>query len=66
MYYLKYYFKYHWLFYFKEIIPFVEDDENIILILYYNLQREGYKVESVLNGEDAFVMAKKYSQIKLF
>jgi len=42
----------------KETILIVEDEKDILKMLEYNLSREGFKVHSVRNGEDALVSAK--------
>ena len=37
----------------KENILIVEDDEDIVEMIAYNLKKEGFRTSSVLNGEDA-------------
>ncbi len=43
----------------KEKILIVEDDNDIIKMLEYNLNKEGFKILSSRNGEDALDAAKK-------
>jgi len=43
----------------KETILVVEDEEDILEVIRFNLLREGFKVESALTGEDAVLKAKK-------
>jgi len=43
----------------KEKILIVEDEEDIVEMIKYNLEKEGYKVTAVMNGKDAVVFAKK-------
>jgi two-component system phosphate regulon response regulator PhoB len=42
----------------KEHILIVEDEEDILELIRYNLEKEGYKVTSTLTGEDAITKAK--------
>jgi len=42
-------------------ILLVDDEEDIIHFLSYNLEREGYIVESAYNGKDAIKKAKKFA-----
>jgi two-component system phosphate regulon response regulator PhoB len=42
----------------KEIILIVDDEEDIIELLSFHLQREGYAVHGAGSGEDAFKKAK--------
>lgn len=42
----------------KEKIFIVEDDEDIVEMIIYNLKKEGYKTVAVLNGEKAVSLAK--------
>jgi phosphate regulon transcriptional regulator PhoB len=37
----------------KENILIVEDDEDIVEMITYNLKKEGFRTSSVMNGEDA-------------
>lgn len=41
----------------KEKILIVEDEKDIVKMLDYNLEKEGYKVLSAYDGEDALVVA---------
>lgn len=43
----------------KETILIVEDEKDIIEMIEYNLQKEGYTTVSVLTGEDALPAAKR-------
>ena len=43
----------------KERILIVEDDKDIVEMITYNLQKEGYKTISAFNGEDGIYLAKK-------
>jgi len=43
----------------KEKILIVDDEKDIIKMLDYNLKKEGYRVISVCNGEDALDSAKR-------
>ncbi|NQT28495.1 MAG: response regulator [Candidatus Omnitrophica bacterium] len=43
----------------KEKILIVEDDPDIVEMIDYNLKKEGYRIISVLNGEDAIGIAEK-------
>jgi phosphate regulon transcriptional regulator PhoB len=43
----------------KEKILIVEDEKDIVKVLEYNLQKEGFKTFSVADGEDALVSAKR-------
>lgn len=38
----------------------VDDEQDIIELLKYNLEREGYQVATALNGRDAIKQAKQY------
>ena len=42
----------------KEHILIVDDEEDILELIDFNLAREGYKVTGVLTGEDALKMVK--------
>lgn len=41
-------------------ILIVDDEEDIVEFLQYNLEKEGYTVKSALNGKDAIEMAKSF------
>ena len=41
----------------KEKILVVEDDEDILELIDYNLTKEGYVVRKVMSGEEALVLA---------
>jgi len=43
----------------KEKILVVEDEEDILELVQYNLSKEGYRVECVLSGEDALKKVKE-------
>jgi phosphate regulon transcriptional regulator PhoB len=43
----------------KEKILIVEDEKDIVEMVEYNLQKEGYIIFSVLNGEKAISLAKR-------
>ena len=43
----------------KAKILIVEDDEDIVEMISYNLQKEGYKYSAVFNGEDVLEKAEK-------
>jgi phosphate regulon transcriptional regulator PhoB len=43
----------------KEKILIVEDEKDIVKMLDYNLEKEGFRIFSAYNGEDALKMAKK-------
>ena len=43
----------------KEKILIVEDNEDIIEMIAYNLKKEGYRVLSILDGEEAIGLAKR-------
>ena len=40
----------------------VEDEKPILTLLTYNLEKEGYKVSSSSNGEEALSLIKKKNQ----
>ncbi len=42
----------------KETILIVEDEKDIVKMLEYNLQKEGFKALSARNGEDALALAR--------
>ncbi len=44
----------------KERILLVDDEPDIIELITYNLEREGYKIESADNGRDAIEIAKEF------
>ncbi len=44
----------------KYKILIVDDEEDIIEVLKYNLEREGYKVKTALDGEEAIKVAHKF------
>lgn len=43
----------------REKILIVEDDEDIVEMIAYNLKKEGYKILSALRGEEAVSLAKR-------
>ena len=43
----------------KETILIVEDEKDIVRMLEYNLKKEGYKIVSVRNGDDAMDSVKR-------
>ena len=43
----------------KETILVVEDEDSILELIRYNLEKEQYQVSCVTSGEDAIKMAKK-------
>lgn len=43
----------------RENILIVEDDEDIVEMIAYNLKRDGYKIISAFRGEDGLSLAKK-------
>ncbi len=51
----------------KEKILIVEDEEDILELVSYNLMKEGYQVDGVMSGEDALrkVKAESYDLIVL-
>ena len=44
----------------KEKILIVDDEKDIVELVQYNLQKEGYRVISAYNGEDALELIKKH------
>ncbi|HTL47319.1 MAG TPA: response regulator transcription factor [Verrucomicrobiae bacterium] len=44
----------------KEIIVIIEDEKNIVELLQYNLEKEGYRVFSALRGEEGLDLARKH------
>lgn len=44
----------------KETILIVEDEKDIVKMLEYNLQKEGYKTLSAGNGEDGLLSARRH------
>jgi two-component system alkaline phosphatase synthesis response regulator PhoP len=44
----------------KYKVLIVDDEEDIIEVLKYNLEREGYKVKTALDGDQAIKMAYKF------
>lgn len=44
-------------------ILLVDDEQDILDFLSYNLNKEGYQVFTALNGRDALKIAKKKSHI---
>ena len=44
----------------KEKILIVDDERDILELITYNLEREGYRVESVTSGEEALIRALKF------
>lgn len=45
----------------KETILIVDDEEDIIELIKYNLKNEGYSILTALSGEHAMKMAKQFS-----
>lgn len=45
----------------KEKILIVDDEEDVVELVRYNLEKEGYKIESANSGEDALKSAKSKS-----
>ncbi len=45
----------------KETILIVDDEEDIIELIKYNLKNEGYSILTALSGEQAMKMAKQFS-----
>ena len=45
----------------KEKILLVEDEEDILELVSYNLQKEGYRVDEVMSGEEALQKVKQDS-----
>ncbi|HPQ80244.1 MAG TPA: response regulator, partial [bacterium] len=43
----------------RELILVVDDEEDILELVRYNLEKEGFSVACVLSGEDALSEAKK-------
>ena len=43
----------------KATILIVEDEEALALLLRYNLEAEGYRVETVMRGDEADVLLKE-------
>ena len=41
-------------------ILLVDDEEDILNFLSYNLKKEGYEVYTALNGHDGIALAKKH------
>ena len=41
-------------------ILIVDDDDDILELLYYNLKKEGYDVEKASNGQEAVEVAKRF------
>jgi len=44
----------------KEKILLVDDEPDIIDLITYNLEKEGYEIQSATNGRDAIEMAKRF------
>jgi len=44
----------------KEKVLIVDDEEDIIEVLQYNLEKEGYTVETAIDGNDAMVKAIQF------
>ena len=42
----------------KENILIVDDEEDILELVRYNLNKEGYGIDIATNGEEAFIKAK--------
>lgn len=43
----------------KEKILIVDDEKDLVMLVKYNLEKDGYKVETAYNGEDALFLARK-------
>lgn len=43
----------------KEKILVVDDEKDLVMLVKYNLEKDGYKVETAYNGEDALFLARK-------
>ncbi len=43
----------------KEKILVVDDEQDLVKLVRYNLEKDGYKVETAYNGEDALFLARK-------
>ncbi|MBN3039849.1 MAG: response regulator [Candidatus Omnitrophica bacterium] len=43
----------------NERVLIIEDDPDIVEMISYNLQKEGYKIISALNGEDGLYLARR-------
>lgn len=43
----------------KPCVLIVEDDENISELMRYNIEKAGYRVENVTDGEEALIMANE-------
>lgn len=43
----------------KPSVLIIEDDDGILALLEYNLEKEGYKVRSTDDGEEAFIMIEE-------
>lgn len=50
----------------KETILIVEDEKDIVKMLEYNLAKEGFKIISVRDGEDALDSANRKCPTSLF
>lgn len=44
----------------KERILLVDDEQDIIDMISYNLEKEGYEIETATNGRDAIYIAEKF------
>lgn len=49
----------------KEIL-IVDDEENILTLLEYNLNQAGYRVDKATDGEEAYRIIKEKTMILLF
>ncbi len=45
----------------KEQILVIEDEEDILALIHFNLVKAGYRVECATTGEEGFVKAREYS-----
>ena len=43
----------------KKTILVVEDDKSLLPMITYNIEKNGFKVRSATNGEDALLMIKE-------
>ena len=50
----------------KKSILIVDDDKDILTFLSYNLRKEGYRIFTATDGEEAFAQVKKDSTITHF
>ena len=43
----------------KKTILVVEDDKSLLTLIKYNIEKNGYRVKSATNGEDALLLLKE-------